>query len=91
MKQLIIVVICNEKQVNLLGEKVIDPLIHSCEKCSLPILIYGRMVCLSFFSVEARIISDCPDETNAKYLHFVVPFTSSSISAIVAVHKIFII
>lgn len=33
-------------QVNLIGEKVVDPLIHCCEKCSLPILIYGRMVCL---------------------------------------------
>jgi len=31
-------------QVNLIGDKVVDPLIHNCEKCSLPILIYGRMV-----------------------------------------------
>lgn len=28
----------------MIGEKVVDPLIHCCEKCSLPILIYGRMV-----------------------------------------------
>jgi len=46
-----IVIICSI-QVNLFGEKVVDPLIHSCEKCSLPILIYGRMVCgqFSFFA-----------------------------------------
>ena len=37
--------VINCRQVNLIGEKVVDPLIHSCEKCSLPILIYGRMVC----------------------------------------------
>jgi len=46
-------------QVNLLGEKVVDPLIHSCEKCSLPILLYGRMVCLVnffvFFASDSRL------------------------------------
>lgn len=31
-------------KVNLIGEKVVDPLIHCCEKCLLPILIYGRMI-----------------------------------------------
>ncbi|XP_074645429.1 E3 ubiquitin-protein ligase CBLL2-like [Tubulanus polymorphus] len=31
-------------KVNLIGEKVVDPLIHSCDKCRLPILIYGRMI-----------------------------------------------
>lgn len=31
-------------KVNLIGEKVVDPLIHCCDKCKLPILIYGRMV-----------------------------------------------
>ncbi|CAL1261912.1 unnamed protein product [Larinioides sclopetarius] len=33
-----------DHKVNLIGEKVIDPLIHCCEKCSLPILNYGRMI-----------------------------------------------
>ncbi|XP_013387405.1 E3 ubiquitin-protein ligase Hakai [Lingula anatina] len=31
-------------KVNLIGEKVVDPLIHCCDKCDLPILIYGRMI-----------------------------------------------
>ncbi|XP_052779875.1 E3 ubiquitin-protein ligase Hakai-like [Mya arenaria] len=31
-------------KVNLIGEKVVDPLIHCCELCFLPILIYGRMI-----------------------------------------------
>ncbi|XP_033746046.1 E3 ubiquitin-protein ligase Hakai-like [Pecten maximus] len=31
-------------KVNLIGEKVVDPLVHCCEKCLLPILIYGRMI-----------------------------------------------
>lgn len=33
-----------DHKVNLIGEKVVDPLVHNCEKCSLPILIYGRML-----------------------------------------------
>ena len=35
-----------DHKVNLIGEKVVDPLIHCCGKCGLPILIYGRMVSL---------------------------------------------
>ncbi|XP_033126187.1 E3 ubiquitin-protein ligase Hakai-like [Anneissia japonica] len=31
-------------KVNLIGEKVEDPMIHCCEKCTLPILSYGRMI-----------------------------------------------
>ena len=42
------------KQVNLLGEKVVDPLIHSCEKCTLPILIYGRMVHPHYFAFSLQ-------------------------------------
>ena len=30
--------------VNLCGRPIRDPLLHLCEKCSLPVLIYGRMV-----------------------------------------------
>ncbi|XP_035208393.1 E3 ubiquitin-protein ligase Hakai-like [Stegodyphus dumicola] len=33
-----------DHKVNLIGEKVIDPLIHCCSKCLLPILNYGRMI-----------------------------------------------
>jgi hypothetical protein len=31
-------------QVNIVGEKIVDPVIHMCETCSLPILLYGRVV-----------------------------------------------
>ena len=31
-------------RVNFVGRAVQDPLLHICEICSLPILIYGRMV-----------------------------------------------
>lgn len=30
--------------VNLLGEKVLNPMIHCCDQCLHPVLIYGRMV-----------------------------------------------
>lgn len=30
--------------VNLIGEKVLNPIIHTCEKCERPIMIYGRMI-----------------------------------------------
>lgn len=33
--------------VNLIGEKVLNPMIHCCDKCLKPILIYGRLVSLS--------------------------------------------
>jgi E3 ubiquitin-protein ligase Hakai len=33
-----------DHKVALIGERVVDPLIHCCERCALPILIYGRMV-----------------------------------------------
>lgn len=29
---------------NLIGRAMKDPLLHLCEICSLPVLIYGRMV-----------------------------------------------
>lgn len=31
-------------KVNLIGEKVYKPKIHFCERCSKPILIYGRLI-----------------------------------------------
>lgn len=36
-----------DHRVNLIGEKVLNPMIHCCDKCSKPILIYGRMVCFA--------------------------------------------
>lgn len=35
-----------DHRVNLIGEKVLNPMIHCCDKCMKPILIYGRMVCI---------------------------------------------
>lgn len=34
-----------DHKTHLIGEKVINPMIHCCDKCHAPILIYGRMVC----------------------------------------------
>ena len=36
--------------VNLLGEKVLNPMIHCCDQCLRPVLIYGRMVQCLFCS-----------------------------------------
>ena len=33
-----------DHRLNLIGRPVINPLLHICEVCDLPILIYGRMV-----------------------------------------------
>ncbi|XP_064606526.1 uncharacterized protein LOC135471287 [Liolophura sinensis] len=42
-----------DHRVNLIGEKVVDPVIHCCEKCTLPILIYGRMIpCKHVFCLD---------------------------------------
>ena len=31
-------------QIVAVGDKVQDPMIHMCEHCNLPILVYGRLV-----------------------------------------------
>jgi hypothetical protein len=52
-----------DHKVNLIGEKIVDPLIHSCEKCALPILIYGRMIpCKHVFCLSCAKITEknCP-------------------------------
>lgn len=52
-----------DHKVNLIGEKVIDPLIHCCEKCSLPILNYGRLIpCKHVFCYDCAKKADklCP-------------------------------
>ena len=33
-----------DQRQNLIGRPVINPLLHICEVCDLPVLIYGRMV-----------------------------------------------
>uniref|UniRef100_A0A0A9XQU3 E3 ubiquitin-protein ligase Hakai n=1 Tax=Lygus hesperus TaxID=30085 RepID=A0A0A9XQU3_LYGHE len=33
-----------DHKVSLIGEKVLNPMIHCCDKCLKPILIYGRMI-----------------------------------------------
>lgn len=33
-----------DQRLNLIGRPVINPLLHICEVCDLPVLIYGRMV-----------------------------------------------
>ncbi|KAL0274480.1 UNVERIFIED_CONTAM: hypothetical protein PYX00_006889 [Menopon gallinae] len=39
--------------VNLLGEKVLNPMIHCCDQCLRPVLIYGRMIpCKHVFCLE---------------------------------------
>lgn len=33
-----------DHKVNLIGKKVVNPMIHNCDQCDKPILIYGRMI-----------------------------------------------
>ncbi|XP_054168363.1 E3 ubiquitin-protein ligase Hakai-like isoform X2 [Oppia nitens] len=50
-------------RVNLIGEKVVNPRIHCCEKCLLPILVYGRMIaCKHVFCLNCakRYENQCP-------------------------------
>lgn len=50
-------------KVNLIGEKVINPMIHCCKKCDLPVLTYGRMIpCKHVFCHDCAKKTDklCP-------------------------------
>ena len=59
-----------DHSVNLVGKKVLNPMIHSCDKCLKPILIYGRMIpCKHVFCLgcakqfgEERICPRCNDK-----------------------------
>ena len=57
-----------DQQVNLVGKKVLNPMIHSCDKCLKPILIYGRMIpckhvfCLGCAKQEERSCPRCGDK-----------------------------
>lgn len=54
--------------VNLLGEKVLNPMIHCCDTCLRPVLIYGRMIpckhvfCLSCAQRDSKICPRCNDK-----------------------------
>ncbi|XP_022081539.1 E3 ubiquitin-protein ligase Hakai-like isoform X2 [Acanthaster planci] len=48
-----------DHKLNLIGEKVVDPMIHCCEKCCLPILSYGRMIpCKHVFCFDCAKATD---------------------------------
>ena len=54
-----------DQQVNLVGKKVLNPMIHSCDKCLKPILIYGRMIpCKHVFCLgcakQEEVTGRCP-------------------------------
>nr|CAG4651852.1 EOG090X06V5 [Triops cancriformis] len=54
--------------VNLIGDKVLNPMIHCCDKCLKPILIYGRMIpckhvfCLTCAKKEDKQCPRCNDK-----------------------------
>lgn len=54
-----------DHKVNLIGEKVLNPMIYCCDQCTKPILIYGRMIqckhvfCLTCARTEA-VLKICP-------------------------------
>lgn len=51
-------------KVSLIGEKVLNPMIHCCDQCDKPILVYGRMIpCKHVFCLKcarAEPIKSCP-------------------------------
>ena len=53
-----------DHKVSLIGEKVLNPMIHCCDQCDKPILLYGRMIpCKHVFCLKcARTepIKICP-------------------------------
>uniref|UniRef100_T1I0U1 E3 ubiquitin-protein ligase Hakai n=2 Tax=Rhodnius TaxID=13248 RepID=T1I0U1_RHOPR len=52
-----------DHRVSLIGEKVLNPMIHCCDKCLKPILIYGRMIpCKHVFCLPCAREEDktCP-------------------------------
>lgn len=53
-----------DHKVNLIGEKVLNPMIHCCDQCDKPILLYGRMIpCKHVFCLKcarSEPIKICP-------------------------------
>lgn len=54
-----------DHKVNLIGEKILNPMIYCCDQCVKPILVYGRMIpckhvfCLTCARTEA-VKKQCP-------------------------------
>ncbi|XP_014206628.1 E3 ubiquitin-protein ligase Hakai [Copidosoma floridanum] len=59
-----------DHRVNLIGEKVLNPMIHCCDKCLKPILIYGRMIpckhvfCLLCAKREDKVCPRCMEKVS---------------------------
>ncbi|KAJ8688372.1 hypothetical protein QAD02_024167 [Eretmocerus hayati] len=59
-----------DHRVNLIGEKVLNPMIHCCDKCLKPILIYGRMIpckhvfCLLCAKKEDKVCPRCLEKVS---------------------------
>lgn len=57
-----------DHKVSLQGEKVLNPMIHTCDQCNKPILIYGRMIpckhifCLKCAKAEPKTCPRCHDK-----------------------------
>ncbi|XP_065221674.1 E3 ubiquitin-protein ligase Hakai-like [Planococcus citri] len=57
-----------DHKTHLIGEKVINPMIHCCDKCKAPILIYGRMIpckhvfCASCAEQESKVCPRCQEK-----------------------------
>jgi len=59
-----------DHQVNLVGKKVLNPMIHCCDQCLKPILVYGRMIpckhvfCLGCAKKEDKQCPRCKDKVS---------------------------
>jgi len=59
-----------DHQVNLVGKKVLNPMIHCCDRCLKPILIYGRLIpckhvfCLGCGKKEDKVCPRCKDKVS---------------------------
>jgi len=59
-----------DHKLNLVGKKVVNPMIHCCDKCKRPILIYGRMIpckhvfCLACGKMEDKACPRCGDKVS---------------------------
>lgn len=57
-----------DHKTHLIGEKVINPMIHCCDKCNAPILIYGRMIpckhvfCLTCAENDNKVCPRCQEK-----------------------------
>lgn len=55
-----------DHKVNLIGEKILNPMIYCCDQCEKPILVYGRMIpcrhvfCLGCAARTEAVSKQCP-------------------------------